>query len=47
MTICEVFAAMRDNREMLYDAFYEADELPNYMFNHIQYAQMNNIEIQG
>lgn len=47
MTIGEIFAAMHDTREVLYDAFYEADELPGYMFNHTQYAQMNNIEIQG
>lgn len=47
MTIDEISAAMRGTREELYDAFYEADELPSYMFNHIQYAQMNNIEIKG
>ena len=45
MTIDQVAAAMRNTREALYDAFYEADELPSYLFNHDQYAQANNIKI--
>lgn len=45
MTITQVTEKMNSELQELYDACYEADELPGYMFNLSDYARANNIRI--
>lgn len=42
MTVAQVTEKMNSELQVLYEALYEADELPGYMFNPSDYARVNN-----
>lgn len=45
MTITQITDKMNRELQELYDALYEADELPGYMFSPSEYARVNNIAV--